>query len=225
MRAMRDWLTDDQEGTGDMTQEPFTLVIEGITTGAGMIVEERRRQVEEEGYGPRHDGGLPRGDLITAALAYAQAALAPGDAHAVQDALLDWWPWATDAWRPTGDAVRDLVKAGALIAAAIDAEVAMRGKYMTGAGRLAKALHYEFWTDDVSHGPDEGQCGDEEIPSANRILARDPTLAQDLADGEALRGAAEAVLRATDALRAARNGNGHPGEPHDEVFWDVGVWL
>lgn len=33
-----------------------------------------------------------------------------------------------------------------------------------------------------------------------------------------LKDAAENVLRATDALRDAINGHGHPGEPHDEVL-------
>lgn len=30
------------------------------------------------------------------------------------------WPWDADAWKPTQDPIRQLVKAGALIAAEID---------------------------------------------------------------------------------------------------------
>lgn len=37
---------------------------------------------------------------------------------------IELWPWSREAWKPTGDRVRDLTKAGALIAAAIDAELA-----------------------------------------------------------------------------------------------------
>lgn len=37
----------------------------------------------------------------------------------------------------------------------------------------------------------------------------------------ALEVAATEVLRATDALREADNGNGHPGEAHDHVLGDL----
>lgn len=86
--------------------------------GAERIAAERRRQVEAEGYTSAHDAGLPRDDLAYAGIAYAIAAVNPDQPSY---AAGDWWPWGQDAWKPTGDRVRDLTKAGALIAAAIDA--------------------------------------------------------------------------------------------------------
>jgi hypothetical protein len=94
-----------------------------VRYGAALIAAERERQVSEEGYTAEHDA-KQKAALVYAGIAYAIAALEPtGPSYAAGD----WWPWGSDAWKPTGDAVRDLTKAGALIAAAIDAEVASRG--------------------------------------------------------------------------------------------------
>ena len=96
-------------------------------SGAEMIAAERRRQVEVEGYAPEHDARLGTEELTDAALAYALASEAPDNKGHVKSAFAGWWPWSARAWKPTGDRVRDLVKAGALIAAAIDVELASRG--------------------------------------------------------------------------------------------------
>ena len=85
-----------------------------IKSGADMIADERRRQVEVEGWTPEHDlhhGPIP---LANAASSYAAAM----HAHAKP---LEWWPWGQEAWKPKGR-VFNLVRAGALYLAA--AEVA-----------------------------------------------------------------------------------------------------
>jgi hypothetical protein len=95
-------------------------------SGAELIATERERQVTEEGYDAAHDRGHAD-DLIAAAVGYAQAGAADIEgskypswvANDPADPAIDW-PWHPDYWKPTGDPVRDLVKAGALIAAAID---------------------------------------------------------------------------------------------------------
>lgn len=89
-------------------------------TGAERIVDERRRQIEELGYDADHDELIGVNELATAAIAYAM--------YHADDApeARDYWPWDPVAFKPTGDVVRDLTKAGALIAAAIDAELAAR---------------------------------------------------------------------------------------------------
>lgn len=85
-----------------------------VTRGADLIAAERRRQVEAEGWTPEHDAEHASDDLATAAACYA---------------LPEWrrshyslpWPWDMQWWKPTpDDRVRELVKAGALIAAEID---------------------------------------------------------------------------------------------------------
>jgi hypothetical protein len=94
--------------------------------GHDLIRAERWRQVHGEGYDAEHDAGHEE-QLIDAAIAYAlnlraQVKVIAGDGPGAREALMQLgWPWAPEYWKPTGDTKRDLVKAGALIAAAIDA--------------------------------------------------------------------------------------------------------
>lgn len=82
-----------------------------MSRAATDIAEERRRQVAQEGHKPDHDDEHGRGEIEQAAAAYAwQAGTGDGD---------HMWPWEATTWKPT-NARRDLVKAGALIVAAIE---------------------------------------------------------------------------------------------------------
>lgn len=91
------------------------------SAGVDLIAAERRRQVEVEGYTAEHDDGHESA-LARAAACYAmpiRTALLPHEYGAPSA-----WPWTREFWKPTpGDRVRELVKAGALIAAAIDAHL------------------------------------------------------------------------------------------------------
>lgn len=80
--------------------------------GVELIAAERKRQVEQEGWTPAHDDEHAHGELADAAVCYA---LARGSESGAAG-----WPWEPSWWKPSGDAVRDLTKAGALIAAEID---------------------------------------------------------------------------------------------------------
>jgi hypothetical protein len=81
-------------------------------SGVGLIAAERRRQVEAEGWRTKHDDRHDRDELALAAARYALPAR-----HRIAVA----WPWDASSWRPTpDDRMRELVKAGALIAAEID---------------------------------------------------------------------------------------------------------
>lgn len=88
-------------------------------TGAAMITAERRRQVEAEGWTPEHDAHHTSGELATAGACYAlpqrERTSSPGLPYP------RGWPWGVRAWKPEpGDRIRELAKAGALIAAEID---------------------------------------------------------------------------------------------------------
>lgn len=86
-------------------------------TGIELITEERRRQIEEKGYTVVHDALHSPQQLADAAIAYAMHPF-------YRRARFNWWPWQPSAFKPGGAGrVRDLTKAGALIAAAIDAEL------------------------------------------------------------------------------------------------------
>lgn len=95
-------------------------------TGAERIARERARQIEEEGWSLDHDDlEHTGGELAQAAIAYALAGLPdspcydPETAPPHQDPAF-WWPWEKGGFRPSDDEVRNLEKAGALIAAEID---------------------------------------------------------------------------------------------------------
>lgn len=92
-------------------------------TGAELIAAERRRQVEQEGWTPEHDDEHDDGQLISAAREYASTALKQVSLRFVEvdaKAPTAAWPWHLDWWNPSDDPVRNLAKAGALIAAEID---------------------------------------------------------------------------------------------------------
>lgn len=90
-------------------------------SGIELIAYERLRQVEAERYSTEHDDAHVDGQLLSAALCYAGVErLVMMGAPVSRNTPPFEWPWAEVDWKPTDDAVRNLVKAGALIAAEID---------------------------------------------------------------------------------------------------------
>ncbi|GEM_PF-7022045 len=96
-----------------------------VHVGAGVraIADERRRQVQAEGFSPATDADYNAGELAKAALAYVQLAAmdlaAGGRDHIATGSPPACWPWHPVWWKPR-NARRDLVRAGALIAAQLD---------------------------------------------------------------------------------------------------------
>ena len=84
--------------------------------GAGLISAERSRQIKEEGWSSSHDDQHKFFELGWAALCYLQRGIVP-HAESYKPTL---WPWDGEWWKPSTDRIRNLVKAGALIAAEID---------------------------------------------------------------------------------------------------------
>lgn len=109
-----------------------------MKTGIELIAEERRRQVESEGWTPEHDAEHTSGQLAAAAAVYAAPIEIYRDATSDEMAYDDQtqfnyipdrdnsyyslrrvWPWQKHELK-RGDRMRELTKAGALIAAEID---------------------------------------------------------------------------------------------------------
>ena len=93
-----------------------------MKTGAELIAEERQRQIEKEGWTPEHDAEHNNNELAVAAASYAmpQAArtymIVPDGQY-----LPIFWPFDARWWKPCpDDRIKELTKAGALIAAEID---------------------------------------------------------------------------------------------------------
>lgn len=100
-----------------------------MQTGAELIAAERKRQINEEGWTPDRDAEVHnQGQLGRAAENYVRFAVEPDIARDYQRKnghTPGGWPWHWSWWKPSkgntvADRVRDLTKAGALIAAEID---------------------------------------------------------------------------------------------------------
>lgn len=94
------------------------------------VLAERRRQVEAEGWTPKHDDRHGDRSLVLAAACYAKQyvgrawlveSLSDGEERYKCDRVPDNWPdsWAEEWWKPK-DPRRDLVRAAALILAEIE---------------------------------------------------------------------------------------------------------
>ena len=87
-----------------------------MKTGVELIAEERQRQIDVEGYNDEHDKNHDVDTFVKAAISYSIVDL---DEEKGGDYVYACWPWDKTYWKPKGR-LRNLVRAGALIAAAID---------------------------------------------------------------------------------------------------------
>ena len=90
----------------------------GVMNGVERIAAERKRQIEEEGFTAEHDDKWNCGELASAAACY----VITEDRRYKVGRLADtMWVLSGDWWKPSPDnRIRELEKAGALIAAEID---------------------------------------------------------------------------------------------------------
>lgn len=95
-----------------------------MKTGIELIAAERERQITAEGWTAAHDDEHSEAELVVASNQYSSYAAVQvrgkGKAQAPPCFLPKNWPWEREAWKPSDDPIRNLVKAGALIAAEID---------------------------------------------------------------------------------------------------------
>ncbi len=98
-----------------------------MKTGTELITEERQRQIDVEGWDSEHDDEHTSMPLATAAASYAldvvskHAEVSDSWKRTFDRASSEVWPFDEEWFKPTPeDPVRQLVKAGALIAAEID---------------------------------------------------------------------------------------------------------
>ena len=86
-------------------------------SGIDAISNERNRQIIEEGWDLTHDLTHYPEHLELAAACYATP---PEFRTCYSDGTPFIWPWDKSWWKPSENRTRDLEKAGALMAAAID---------------------------------------------------------------------------------------------------------
>lgn len=105
---------------GPLAERDSGLILEGDMTGAEMIAAERKRQIESEGWSFEHDDEYSNYELSDAAIAYANPGYGGPFSHPTPGNPPDRWPWHGRWWKPSQDHIKNLVRAGALIAAEID---------------------------------------------------------------------------------------------------------
>lgn len=110
-------LRDQLEQVGG-AEKSVTETVTGRWDGVSLIAAERRRQIDIEGWASEHDDGHIPGALVDAAACYLDVPYMDASSYTPSR-----WPWEPDSWKPAGDPVRNLVKAGALIAAEIDRHI------------------------------------------------------------------------------------------------------
>lgn len=89
-------------------------------SGIELIAEERERQKYVENFNTEHDKQWVNGQLANAAASYA---LTDTERITVgkKNGIVETWPFSKEWWKPTPkDRIKELTKAGALIAAEID---------------------------------------------------------------------------------------------------------
>jgi len=87
--------------------------------GIERISAERKRQIEEECWSASHDAEHTSGQLLLLAACYTLKNYTFADFEKAIESELDAY-WGSDEWIKYTDPIRNLEKAGALIAAEID---------------------------------------------------------------------------------------------------------
>lgn len=82
-------------------------------------LEERQRQIHEEGFSAEHDDDHTNGQLAYAAACYAFATKDSGVDLQLKEPDTTW-PWHESWWKPSPDPKRNIIKAMALLAAEYD---------------------------------------------------------------------------------------------------------
>lgn len=112
----------DDYGTLEISLAEGDSDIPGVKQLQALVIE-RLRQIRDEGFSEKHDDQHVQGELAIAAACYAEEAFCqirePERLPVISQIVPQFWPWEPAWWKPSLDARRNLVKAGALILAAI----------------------------------------------------------------------------------------------------------
>ena len=97
---------------------------QALKSGIELIEEERKEQIERHGYVQGHDDFHDVNEIAWAAVSYAMPygfqSDFPHNNGNIQLSRLAFWPWDEEYFKPSNDRIKELKKAGALIAAEID---------------------------------------------------------------------------------------------------------
>ncbi|WP_285536011.1 hypothetical protein [Brucella sp. NBRC 12950] len=112
--AVSKWFQDRHYRRMDADRALSSQPVAEQSAAARDVLEERKRQIEAEGWSPEHDDAHAGGEIAQAASCYITT---KQRTHLPTVPLK--WPWSDAWWKPDGYR-RNLVKAGALILAEIE---------------------------------------------------------------------------------------------------------
>lgn len=98
-------------------------------SGAELIMAERERQQSQEGWNAAHDDEHDCRELAYAATDYLMFYTGegqPGSEPEEGKTPSRYWPFEPQAWKPSDDPIRNLAKAGALVASEMDRLLRLR---------------------------------------------------------------------------------------------------
>jgi len=99
--------------------EPKEQSYRALAPAAADVLDERHRQIYEEGWTAEHDDQWAHGELAAAAGCYALHVCLTVRGRALMGPVPTPWPWDPSWWKPK-DTRRDLVRAAALLLAEIE---------------------------------------------------------------------------------------------------------
>ena len=94
-----------------------------MKTGIELIADERKRQIEIEGWTEEHDAEHTNEALALAAVCYALPSSMREYIYnpLIKEIVPQFWPWPLEWWKPSPeDRIKELKKSGAMIVAEID---------------------------------------------------------------------------------------------------------
>jgi hypothetical protein len=143
---------DNIESPSPEVGEEKKEIMKHTKSGIELIANERRRQIEKEGWTPEHDDAHDEHELYDAAKCYAkpesirpyrydykgiQRNLVPFGEDPDSYTSLKGWPWKMEWWKPSPEnRVKELIKAGALYQAEIDRIERLKLKIATEIDKL-----------------------------------------------------------------------------------------
>ena len=127
LKLIQKWLSDNKGALWLVGDPAEDLCFEiGLTPVVDAVIWERAMQLEK-GFDLEHDDGRVKGEILKAAICYAQVAL-QREGHDEKKVPFFFmphaWPWKLTDFHPSEDPVENLVKAAAMMIA--EAERLMR---------------------------------------------------------------------------------------------------
>ena len=151
-----------------------------LTEAEMVIIQERRRQIEKEGFTKEHDAGHTNGELAAAAGCYALAYWSRTDAERLWPFEKEWFKSVYEGYVYTSDRINNLKKAGALIIAEIERLMPTKEVSEPASGEDKYQEIYDYMG--ITQPSDVAQGEDELAQRLERLSIYNGALEKEIAD-------------------------------------------